>query len=425
MNEQVAHSDPTEPKAAAGIRHELYQPLNRIIGYSEILLEEAKGGPLGTFSADLQKIHTAANTLLALLDSAVVSPKVGSDAPSPTLQKLGDGPPLLEEDTRKEAMTAGPEATARSSGHLLVVDDNETNRDLLSRQLRHQGYQVSVAEDGRRALEWIKTQPVDLVLLDVLMPGMDGFATCKRLKAQPGTQDIPVIFMTALTDTVDKVKGFQLGAVDYITKPFQLAEVLARITTHLALEQLKSRLKESEERLSHIIESAMDAILTIDREGRIILFNRAAERVFRCPANDAIGGHCKRFLSEALCRVLAEHMGAAGSKTSMWVPEGHSALRADGEPFPVEATASYAEANGQALYTLILRDVQERHKTEAERQKLQGLNRYLQEELRVSQAAEASSAPPRTCARCWRRSSRSPRPRLPCSSWGRPAQARN
>ncbi len=403
MSEDVTFHDPREQKAATGVqqdeqaqepaalsstilRHQLRQPLNHIIGYSELLLEEAKGRQLETFAADLQKIHTAANTLLALLDSLIVSAKVEGGSLPPAPQAVVDRSLLQETDT--EAVTAGPEIAAH--GHLMVVDDDEVHRDLLSRRLRHCGYQVSMAQDGRRALELIRTQPVDLVLLDVLMPEMDGFTTCERLKADLGTHDIPVIFMTALTDIVDKVKGFELGAVDYITKPFQQEEVLARITTHLALERLKSRLQENEERLSRIIESAMDAIIALDQAGTIVLFNQAAERVFRCRANDAIGGPASRFLSKGLCRVLADYVGAdpARPKTPIWVPEGHSARRTDGEAFSVEATLSHAEANGQPLHTLILRDVQERHKAEIERQQLQGLNRYLQEELRVSQAAE-------------------------------------
>ncbi len=407
MSEDVTLHDPSERKAATGvqqdeqaqepatlssvtIRHELRQPLNHILGYCELLLEEAKGRQLETFNADLQKIRTAANTLLALLDSLIVSAKVESGSLPPAPQVVVDRSLLQAREADTEAVTAGREIAAHLSGHLMVVDDDEVHCDLLSRRLRHQGYQVSMAQDGRRALELIKTQPVDLVLLDVLMPEMDGFTTCERLKADPETHDIPVIFMTALTDIVDKVKGFEVGAVDYITKPFQQEEVLARVTTHLALERLKSRLKENEERLSRIIESAMDAIITLDQAGRIVLFNQAAERVLRCQANDAIGRPGSRFLSKGLCRVLADYVGAdpARPKTPIWVPEGHSALRADGEAFPVEATISHAEANGHPLYTLILRDVQERHKVEAERQQLKGLNRYLQEELRVSQAPE-------------------------------------
>ncbi|MGH2395971.1 MAG: sigma 54-interacting transcriptional regulator, partial [bacterium] len=399
--------DPTERKVAKGVkrdqpaeqadaassatfRHALRQPLNHILGYSELLLEEAKGRQLETFNADLQKIRAAANTLLGLIDSIVVTPKPGSGSVPQASQVTRNRHPLREPDINRSHPTLGHGATTHPWGQLLIVDDDAVNRDLLSRQLNQQGYDVSVAEDGHRALELIKAQPFELVLLDVLMPEMDGFTTCERLKAHPSTEDIPIIFMTALADTVDKVKGLELGAVDYITKPFHQAEVNARIATHLALQRLKRTLQESEERLSRIIESAMDAIITLDQSGDIVLFNRAAERGLRCQAKDAIGGAGKRFLSEGLCRVLADYVRAdpAGAKAPIWVPEGHSALRLDGEAFPVEATISYAEANGQPLYTLMLHDVQERHKAEAERQQLQDLNRYLQEELRGSQAAE-------------------------------------
>ena len=112
---------------------------------------------------------------------------------------------------------------------ILLVDDTPTNLGVLFELLKGRGFKVSVAEDGESALEQVNYARPDLILLDVLMPLMDGFTTCERLKAQPETREIPVIFMTALTDTVDKVKGFELGAVDYITKPFQQEEVLARI----------------------------------------------------------------------------------------------------------------------------------------------------------------------------------------------------
>jgi PAS domain S-box-containing protein len=274
---------------------------------------------------------------------------------------------------------------------ILLVDDTPANLGVLFELLKGCGFKVSVAEDGESALEQVNYVRPDLILLDVLMPLMDGFTTCERLKAQPETREIPVIFMTALTDTVDKVKGFGLGAVDYITKPFQQEEVLARIRTHLALQQLKTSLKESEERLSHIIESAMDAIITLDQDGRILLFNRAAERVFRCSAGEAVGGPCKRFLSGGLCQVLNDYVRGKppGLKGPMWVPAGHQAVRADGSPFPIEATLSYAEASGQALYTIILRNIQERQRAEIERRQLQGLAHYLQEELRLAQGAEA------------------------------------
>ncbi|MGQ0593443.1 MAG: sigma 54-interacting transcriptional regulator, partial [Gammaproteobacteria bacterium] len=262
---------------------------------------------------------------------------------------------------------------------ILMVDDTPANLSVLSDLLSARGFKISVAEDGESALEQLQYVEPDLILLDVLMPHLDGFTTCRRLKERPETRDIPIIFMTALTDTAEKVKGFELGAVDYITKPFQQEEVLARVNAHLGLQQLKARLEESEARLARIIDSAMDAIIAVDDAGRILLFNCAAERVFRCQAEEAIGGLCQQFLSQALCRVLTEYMGEVGPKTPVWVPEGHGARRADGETFPVEATFSRAETNGRALYTVFLRDVQER-------QRLRGLNLYLQEELRGSQA---------------------------------------
>jgi PAS domain S-box len=280
----------------------------------------------------------------------------------------------------------------RSRLSILIVDDTPANLAVLCEILTESGFELRVAEDGASALDQMDHACPDLILLDVLMPGIDGFETCRRLKARPDTRDIPVIFMTALTDTVDKIKGFEFGAVDYITKPFHPKEVLARVSTHLALHQLKQRLQENEERLSSIFESTMDAILTLDPQGCITLFNHAAERIFRCPARDAIGRPCARFLSEGLRHMLAEYMGAAQpgcpSRTPIWVPEGHSAVRADGEVFPIEASLARAEASGEAIYTLILHDIEERKKAEAECQQLRGLNRYLEQELQAVKAEE-------------------------------------
>lgn len=127
---------------------------------------------------------------------------------------------------------------------LLIVDDIPTNLKVLLTYLHDLHYEVLVAQNGEDALEKvIYTQP-DLILLDVMMPKMDGFEVCRRLKAHEKYRDIPVIFMTALTDTVDKVKGFEIGAVDYITKPIQHEEVLARVTAHLNLKNLQKLLKE-------------------------------------------------------------------------------------------------------------------------------------------------------------------------------------
>ncbi|MBN1992796.1 MAG: hybrid sensor histidine kinase/response regulator [Anaerolineae bacterium] len=127
---------------------------------------------------------------------------------------------------------------------LLIVDDSPENLDLLCVYLQGCGFSVLVAENGEEALQKVNEVRPDLILLDVVMPVMDGFETCQRLQENEATRDIPIIFMTALANTADKVKGFALGAVDHITKPLQPEEVLARITTHLTIKKLQKNLQE-------------------------------------------------------------------------------------------------------------------------------------------------------------------------------------
>jgi diguanylate cyclase (GGDEF)-like protein len=135
------------------------------------------------------------------------------------------------------------------AGTLLIVDDTPHNIKLLFEFLNNYGFEILVAEDGKDALEIAQEEQPSLILLDVLMPGMDGFETCRYLKDNQDTHHIPVIFMTALSDTLNKVKAFKLGAVDYITKPFQQEEVLARVNTHLTIRYLQTELETQKEAL--------------------------------------------------------------------------------------------------------------------------------------------------------------------------------
>lgn len=130
-----------------------------------------------------------------------------------------------------------------SNGIVLIVDDTPTNLEVLQEVLVNAHYEVLVAIDGESAIEQIQYAKPDIILLDVMMPGIDGFETCRRLKENPETSWIPVIFMTALTETPDKVKGFESGGVDYITKPFQHQEVLARVKTQIMLSTLQRNLE--------------------------------------------------------------------------------------------------------------------------------------------------------------------------------------
>ncbi|NEO59843.1 MAG: response regulator [Moorea sp. SIO4G2] len=174
-------------------------------------------------------------------------------------------------------------------GVIVIVDDSPTNLGVMFELLSNSGFKVLVAQDGYSALEKVNYAQPDLILLDIMMPGIDGFETCRRLKAQESTRDIPVIFMTARTDTLDKVKGFRLGAVDYLTKPVQQEEVRARVNTHLKIGRLQKQLQaqnfqlqkeikqkqEAEHKYRSIFENATEGIFQVTPKGKFITANPA------------------------------------------------------------------------------------------------------------------------------------------------------
>ncbi len=137
---------------------------------------------------------------------------------------------------------------------VLVVDDTKTNIDILVDAL-HSEYEVSVAMNGKSALQIVKTDPPDLILLDIMMPDMDGYEVCRRIKSEPKTSGIPIIFITSMSEIQNKTKGFELGAVDYITKPFDVLEVKARVKTHLSLMLANKKLQQLSSQLSKYVSS--------------------------------------------------------------------------------------------------------------------------------------------------------------------------
>lgn len=158
---------------------------------------------------------------------------------------------------------------------IFVVDDEPIILDLLFECLETQGFKVFVNTNGESALKVISQVRPDLILLDVMMPDIDGFEICRRLKANDMTKDIPVIFITALSDTVDKIKGFEMGGVDYIAKPFQLQEVLARIETHLTLQYSQKSLQEKNILLQQeITERKQAEEMLQQRNQELLLLNR-------------------------------------------------------------------------------------------------------------------------------------------------------
>jgi len=140
------------------------------------------------------------------------------------------------------------------TNNILIVDDTPENLTVLRQILTEHGYRVRPALSGEIALKAVQADIPDLILLDIMMPGMDGFEVCEKLKSDPGSSDIPVLFISALNETEDKVRGFQAGGVDYITKPFNAGEVLARVETHLALRNLQIKMQEQNAQLLDEVE---------------------------------------------------------------------------------------------------------------------------------------------------------------------------
>ena len=164
--------------------------------------------------------------------------------------------------------TAAEDASSARLPSVLVVDDTIDNLRLLSDILDHRGYEVRAVTSGAQALLAAAADPPDLLLLDITMPDMDGYEVCRRLKAQPASRDVPVIFLTALNETADKVKGFDIGGVDYVTKPFQVEEVLARVQTHVALRQAQVALAESNTHLRALEQLRDDMVQMIVHDMR-------------------------------------------------------------------------------------------------------------------------------------------------------------
>ena len=183
---------------------------------------------------------------------------------------------------------------------ILLVDDTPNNLDVLVDFLEEYGFGLRIARSGESALQRVAYDAPSIILLDVLLPGMDGFETCRHLKADPTTSDIPIIFMTSLANAEDKVHGFEAGAVDYVTKPLQQAEVLARITTHLRQQDLTQTLREQNRQLanSHQVERERLLLAVAQQRGQL--------RMLAAKLTDVQEGERHR-----LSRELHDEMGQA------------------------------------------------------------------------------------------------------------------
>jgi adenylate cyclase len=328
---------------AAQLRHELRTPLNHIIGYTEMLLEELEAADRLGLAADLSALRADARQLLSLLNEVLARGHAGS--PDLAAARGTLGPPLERVRAAGEALRrraveaganalladldrirsatgrlddllgheaapsvrpgvgpgAGPESAAGAAAParavILVVDDNEDNRDMLARRLRRQNYEVLTAAGGRAALTTLAGAPVDLVLLDVMMPDLDGYAVLERLKADSVLRDIPVLMISALDELDSVVRCIQLGAEDYLGKPFEPVLLQARIGACLE----KKRLHDQEARhrrelatLNQTLERRVaEQVAQLERLGRLKRFfsPQLAELIVAGGAADPLEAH--------------------------------------------------------------------------------------------------------------------------------------
>jgi signal transduction histidine kinase len=210
----------------ARLLHDLRSPLNQIIGYSEMMAEDAKDDDAG---ADLRKVVDAGHRILALLDENFTS-----------VEAVATADP---DDTARQMVVAARGLRTTAPGLLLVVDDDAGNRDVLSRRLMLQGHMVRTAASGRDALALMRRQEFDLVLLDILMPEIDGYEVLGQIKADPRLQHIPVVMISALSEVQSVVRCLEAGAEDYLTKPFNPTLLRARVGA--CLEKKRGRDRET------------------------------------------------------------------------------------------------------------------------------------------------------------------------------------
>ena len=335
-----------DPAALANLRHELRTPLNHIIGYGEMLLEDGEAGPAANLGPGLRRILGEARRLLGMINDFLAPARVeaGGVDPErlpaelsvPLREIIGCGEALrqqvaeieggsVREDVERicsaaerllmlvshglaastpatttqrtvDAPVVGP-IRAGGRGAILVVDDNEGNREMLARRLARQGYDVRTAPGGHEALEALRGDLADLVLLDVLMPGLDGYETLTRLKADQTLRDIPVLMISALDEMQSVVRCIELGAEDYLPKPFDPVLLQARIGACLE----KKRLRDQEVR--HLLELAewnrtlerrvQEQVAQVERLGRLKRFfsPQLAELIVAGGADDPLRTH--------------------------------------------------------------------------------------------------------------------------------------
>ena len=270
---------------------------------------------------------------------------------------------------------------------VLIVDDNPQNLKVLYETLKDKGYRLLIANEGEKALDLARRHTPEVILLDIMMPELDGYQVCERLKADPVTVDSAVVFLSALDDVDAKVRGFALGGADYISKPFQAQEVIARVKTHarvIRLErELQARNRELEKDQARILNSISEGIYGLDDEGRIVYANPAAAMIVRSTAEELVGRNFFE-LHFGMPDQKLEHLPAHAT-CSQGQPENQrdvELFRADGTRFPAEY-CSTPKRDGDQVHgaVVVFRDITVELKNEKALQEARNLVQEQRDQL--------------------------------------------
>lgn len=243
---------------------------------------------------------------------------------------------------------------------ILAVDDNRTNLHILQVFLRKMGHEVMLAENGAQAVQQFKDHSPDLVLLDIMMPIMDGFEAARQIKALTRDKWVPIIFLSALNRDENLVEGLEAGADDYLTKPINFVVLEAKIRSMQRSLQLQKTALDSAHKLKTISDNVLDAIITADMNLRIGSVNLAAESMFGWTAEEMVGQPITMLMSD---QDGERHQNLSNDAKAARQREGRGRHR-DGREFPVEVSATLSTLDDQQIYVALVRDISDRKAAE-------------------------------------------------------------
>jgi PAS domain S-box-containing protein len=415
--------DLMNPEAIARLRHGLRTPLNHLIGYAEMVRDQARDQSAASEAGLMEQVLTAARQMVDQVQEALpLKAHIAQDAVpvlraalGPWLQRVEKTLSTFEELTggacekemrkMRAALTelrglsrgAAPDRTVpiplppareeqprsrSASGRIRVVDDDADNREILVRRLEREGYEAVSESDGASALDRLGRETFDLVLLDIFMPGMNGFQVLSEMKRRLELQEIPVIVLSALDDQANAVRSIEMGAEDFLAKPYDAVILRARIGAILRRRRAEAERSEMAESLQLLLESTGEGVFGQDSQGRCVFVNRAALEMLRCSREDLLG----RDLHAAI-----HHTKPDGSP---YPPEDcpiravlrtgeprrgrdEAFSRGDGTSFPIEFSAHPIRRDGRGEGVVVtFTDITERKRTEEnllQSAKLEGL----------------------------------------------------